>query len=176
MPRVSMCSRSAQRQRPVGGHLKRVEGGVGSPQIAAIRRRPLHRNLVVTFARQRTPRPLCALRTEAPSVVRVLTQMGEIRYRLHKPSSREERDAKASRRIEDHAMVTVDEFSRLVSAIYGSAIDPDNWMVALAEICRAVDATGGGLLIADGTTRHVMNANVPLEAMEPYSEYYRHID
>jgi DNA-binding CsgD family transcriptional regulator/PAS domain-containing protein len=102
--------------------------------------------------------------------------MGEIGYRLDKASGREECRAEASRRIEDHTMVTVDEFSRLVSGIYSSAIDPDNWVVALAAVCRAVDATGGGLLIAEGTTRRVMNANVPLEAMEPYGEYYRHID
>lgn len=73
-------------------------------------------------------------------------------------------------------MVTVEEFSRLVSAIYASAIDPDRWVVALGEVGRAVDATGGGLLIADGTTRRVMNANVPPEAMQAYGEYYRHID
>jgi DNA-binding CsgD family transcriptional regulator/PAS domain-containing protein len=102
--------------------------------------------------------------------------MGEISYRLHEAASKEECHSEASRRIEDRTMVTVDEFSRLVSAVYASAIDPDNWVVALAEVRRAVDATGGGLLIADGTTRRVMNANVPPEAMKTYSEYYRHID
>jgi DNA-binding CsgD family transcriptional regulator len=73
-------------------------------------------------------------------------------------------------------MVTVEDFSRLVSGIYSSAISPDNWMLALAEVRRAVDATGDGLLIADGSARRVMNANVPPEAMTSYSEYYRHID
>ena len=73
-------------------------------------------------------------------------------------------------------MVTLDEFSRLVSAIYTSAINPDNWVVALTEVRRAVDAVGDGLLISDGTTRRVLNADVPAEAMKSYSEYYRHID
>jgi DNA-binding CsgD family transcriptional regulator/PAS domain-containing protein len=102
--------------------------------------------------------------------------MGEISYRLHEAASKEECHSEASRRIEDRTMVTVDEFSRLVSAVYASAIDPDNWVVALAEVRRAVDATDGGLLVADGNTRRVMNANVPPEAMKTYSEYYRHID
>jgi DNA-binding CsgD family transcriptional regulator/PAS domain-containing protein len=102
--------------------------------------------------------------------------MGEISYRLQNASSKEEWHAEAGRRIEDHTMVTIDEFSRLVSAIYASAIDPDNWVEALAEVNRAVDATGGGLLIGNGTTRRVLNANVPPEAIESYSEYYRHID
>jgi len=102
--------------------------------------------------------------------------MGEIRYRLHEAASKEECRSEASRRIENRTMVTVDEFSRLVSAVYASAIDPDNWVVALGEVRRALDATGDGLLIADGTTRRVMNANVPPEAMKTYSEYYRHID
>jgi DNA-binding CsgD family transcriptional regulator len=73
-------------------------------------------------------------------------------------------------------MVTVDDFSRLVSGIYASATSPDNWVLALGEVRRALDATGDGLLIADGNTRQVMNANVPPEAMAGYNEYYRHID
>jgi DNA-binding CsgD family transcriptional regulator len=73
-------------------------------------------------------------------------------------------------------MVTVEDFSRLVSGIYRSAISPDNWVLALGEVRRALDATGDGLLIADGNTRQVVNANVPPEAMAGYNEYYRHID
>ncbi|HYZ67138.1 MAG TPA: helix-turn-helix transcriptional regulator [Mycobacterium sp.] len=73
-------------------------------------------------------------------------------------------------------MVTIDEFSRLVAAIYSSAVDPDHWVPALAEVCRAVDATGAGLLIGDRTTRRVLSANVPPEARETYSAYYHHID
>ena len=73
-------------------------------------------------------------------------------------------------------MVTVEDFSRLVTGIYRSAINPDYWVVALAEVSRAVDAIGGGLLIADGTARQVLNTNVPPEAKKSYSEHYRHID
>jgi DNA-binding CsgD family transcriptional regulator len=73
-------------------------------------------------------------------------------------------------------MVTVEDFSRLVSGIYTSAISPEDWVVAIAEVSRAVGATGGGMLIADGTTRSIISAAVPLEARSSYGEYYRHID
>jgi DNA-binding CsgD family transcriptional regulator len=73
-------------------------------------------------------------------------------------------------------MVTVEDFSRLVSAIYTSAISPEDWVVAMAEVSRAVGATGGGMLIADGDSRSIISAAVPLEARSSYAEYYRHID
>jgi DNA-binding CsgD family transcriptional regulator len=73
-------------------------------------------------------------------------------------------------------MVTVEDFSRLVSGIYTSAISPQHWVVAIAEVSRAVGATGGGMLIADATTRSIINAAVPLEARSSYGEYYRHLD
>ena len=73
-------------------------------------------------------------------------------------------------------MVTLDEFSRVVSEIYASTISPANWPVALTEISRLLDATGGGLLTADGTARSIMSAAVPSDAQQSYGEYYRHID
>jgi DNA-binding CsgD family transcriptional regulator/PAS domain-containing protein len=73
-------------------------------------------------------------------------------------------------------MVTLDAFSRVVSEIYASTISPTNWPVALNEISRLLDATGGGMLTADGTTRSIMSAAVPSDAQQSYGEYYRHID
>jgi DNA-binding CsgD family transcriptional regulator len=73
-------------------------------------------------------------------------------------------------------MVTVEDFSRLVSGIYAAAVTPQHWLGAIAQVSRAVGATGGGMLIADGTTRSIINAAVPLEARSRYGEYYRHLD
>lgn len=73
-------------------------------------------------------------------------------------------------------MVTIDEFSRVVSAIYASSIHPANWKVALTEISRILDASGCALLVGAGKSRSVMTATVPEEASTPYSEYYYTID
>ena len=73
-------------------------------------------------------------------------------------------------------MVTVDEFSRLVSEIYTSSINPENWSVALTDISRTLDATGSALLLGEGPGRSVMTASVPQEAHGVYVQYYRPID
>ena len=46
----------------------------------------------------------------------------------------------------DVAMVTVDEFSRLVSGIYAAAAAPQRWERALRDIHRTMGGTGGALL------------------------------
>ena len=73
-------------------------------------------------------------------------------------------------------MVTVDEFSRLVSGIYRSAVSPDDWVVALNDIRCTVGAIGAGLSVDEGTSRRMTNVNVPAEAMTSYGEYYQYID
>lgn len=73
-------------------------------------------------------------------------------------------------------MVTIDDFSRIVSALSTSAIHPENWVVAMAELARTLDAMGGGVLIADGTAPSIMTTSMPQEATTTYGEYYRHID
>jgi DNA-binding CsgD family transcriptional regulator len=73
-------------------------------------------------------------------------------------------------------MVTIDDFSRLVSAIYTSAITPENWIVAMTEIRRALDATGGALVLADETNRSIKSASLPPEAGKAYGEYYCQLD
>jgi DNA-binding CsgD family transcriptional regulator len=73
-------------------------------------------------------------------------------------------------------MVAIDDFSRIVSAVYGSAHTPDNWIVALEEVSRTLGGTGAGLLLGDGTSRSVMSASVPAEARTIYSEYYCQFD
>ena len=73
-------------------------------------------------------------------------------------------------------MVTIDDFSRIVSAIYGSALTPANWAAAMADIRRTLDAQSAGLLLSDGRSRHVKNASVAAEAKSTYSGYYHQID
>ena len=55
-------------------------------------------------------------------------------------------------------MVGIDDFSRIVSAIYASAITPENWIVAMADVRRTLDAQSAGLLVADGAGRSIKSA------------------
>ena len=73
-------------------------------------------------------------------------------------------------------MVTLDEFSRLVSGFYRSAVDPGEWVSALDAVRRTVGATCGGLSITDGTYRRLTNVNVPGEALASYDTYYQYLD
>ena len=73
-------------------------------------------------------------------------------------------------------MVTIDDFSRIVSAIYASALTPENWIVALADIRRTLDGQGAGLSLADGNSRSIKAGSVPPEALKTYREYYCQID
>lgn len=74
-------------------------------------------------------------------------------------------------------MITIDEFSRVVSEVYASSMDPANWTVAMAEISRVLDATGSGLVVGAGSGCSVMlGAGMPAEAVETYGQYYYAID
>jgi len=73
-------------------------------------------------------------------------------------------------------MVTLDEFSRLVSGFYRSAVDPAEWVPTLDAVRRTAGATCGGLSITDGTYRRLTNVNVPDEAMASYDTYYQYLD
>jgi DNA-binding CsgD family transcriptional regulator len=74
------------------------------------------------------------------------------------------------------AVVGIDDFSRIVSAIYASALTPENWIVAMADIRRTLDAQSAGLLLADGAGRSIKSASLPPDAQNAYSEYYCQID
>jgi DNA-binding CsgD family transcriptional regulator len=74
------------------------------------------------------------------------------------------------------AVVGIDDFSRIVSAIYASALTPDNWIVAMADVRRTLDAQSAGLLLADGSGRSIKSASLPSDAQKAYLEYYRQID
>jgi DNA-binding CsgD family transcriptional regulator len=74
------------------------------------------------------------------------------------------------------AVVGIDDFSRIVSAIYASALAPENWVVAMADVRRTLDAQSAGLLLADGAGRSIKSASLPPEAQKAYLDYYREID
>jgi DNA-binding CsgD family transcriptional regulator len=73
-------------------------------------------------------------------------------------------------------VVGIDDFSRIVSAIYASALTPENWIVAMADVRRTLDAQSAGLLMADGAGRSIKSASLAPEARKAYLEYYRQID
>jgi DNA-binding CsgD family transcriptional regulator len=73
-------------------------------------------------------------------------------------------------------VVGIDDFSRIVSAIYASALTPENWIVAMADVRRTLGAQSAGLLLADGSGRSIKSASLPPEAQKAYLEYYRQID
>ena len=58
-------------------------------------------------------------------------------------------DARVGQRIGDAAMVTVEDFSRLVSGIYAAAVTPQHWESAIREFIVTLDGTrASALLIA----------------------------
>ncbi len=73
-------------------------------------------------------------------------------------------------------MVTVDDFSRLVSGIYAAAVTPRHWLQAIHDIHRVLDATGGAMVVADGSARSNLSTSLSSDARKSYDEYYRHID
>jgi DNA-binding CsgD family transcriptional regulator/PAS domain-containing protein len=74
------------------------------------------------------------------------------------------------------AVVGIDDFSRIVSAIYASALTPENWIVAMADVRRTLDAQSAGLLLADESGRSIKSASLAPEAQKTYLDYYRQID
>jgi hypothetical protein len=73
-------------------------------------------------------------------------------------------------------MVSIDDFSRVVSAIYTAASTPEHWDVAIGEVQRALDGTCGALLVADAMSRSVRSSTLPADAAKSYMEYYFAID
>jgi DNA-binding CsgD family transcriptional regulator len=73
-------------------------------------------------------------------------------------------------------MVTIDEFSRLVSHVYAASISPANWTQALSDISLVLDAIGSGIITASGGDRAPLCSTIPAEALVTYRAYYREID
>ena len=73
-------------------------------------------------------------------------------------------------------MVTVADFSRLVSDIYAAATSPQYWERALHEIHRSMGGTGGGLMMADGATWSIHKSILSVKVAQDYAEHYCRLD
>jgi DNA-binding CsgD family transcriptional regulator len=73
-------------------------------------------------------------------------------------------------------MITVDEYSRMVTAIHAAAITPEHWIDAMTVVRQALNSTGSAMVIAEGASRSVKCASIPAEAMQSYLDYYRNVD
>ena len=73
-------------------------------------------------------------------------------------------------------MVTLGEFSRVVSGIYAAATTPHHWERALREIYRTFDGICSGLLMTDGGAWSLDNSTLPAGAAQSYAEYYYRLD
>ena len=112
--------------------------------------------------------------------VQYLIQMNEISLSFQQVDSRfaegNYADGRVGQRIGDPAMVTVEDFSRLVAGIYAAAVTPAHWESALRGIHSTLGGTSGSLLMADGATRSIIGTTLPREAGKSYIEYYHRLD
>ncbi|MDG4664781.1 LuxR C-terminal-related transcriptional regulator [Mycobacterium sp. 236(2023)] len=73
-------------------------------------------------------------------------------------------------------MVAIEDFSRMVSGVYGAAAASDTWACAMAEIRSVFGGLTAAMIETDGTDRIVKSANLSDEAATAYVGYYRNID
>lgn len=73
-------------------------------------------------------------------------------------------------------LVTLDEYSRLVSAIHDAAVTPDHWNAAMTAVRAGVGAVSAALVIAQNESRDIKSANLAPDARQTYLEYYREFD
>jgi len=73
-------------------------------------------------------------------------------------------------------LVTLEEYSRLVSAIHDAAVTPDHWHSTMTAVRACVGGISAGLIIAGNGTRDIKSANLDPDARQEYLEYYREFD
>src|SRR5947199_4135136 len=73
-------------------------------------------------------------------------------------------------------MVTVEDFSRLVSGVYAAAVTPQHWEATIREVHRTMGGLGGSLCMADGAIWSIQNTSMPEHAAKSYSEHFCRID
>lgn len=74
------------------------------------------------------------------------------------------------------AMVSLGDFSRIVSAIHAAAITPQHWIGAMEAARATFASTSAALITADGESRVINSAFLPLEAERAYRAHYRRVD
>ncbi len=80
---------------------------------------------------------------------------------------------------ECRTMVSVSNFSQLVSSIYAAAVTTGRWDETLAEVVDAFDGTGGALAIAQAAPDMAeiqVNVGTDAAAKRAYNEYYGRLD
>ncbi len=73
-------------------------------------------------------------------------------------------------------MVTLGEYSQMVSAIHAAAVTPDHWIAAMETMRTVFDSTSAGMITAEGASRQITSAYLPDDAKRAYSDYYRQVD
>lgn len=73
-------------------------------------------------------------------------------------------------------MATLDDFSRIVAAVYGSVLEPENWTAALGDLRHTLDVHSCALIQADGNGRSVQAAHLAPQVRLDYEQYYHRID
>ncbi|MCV7421144.1 helix-turn-helix transcriptional regulator [Mycobacterium yunnanensis] len=72
--------------------------------------------------------------------------------------------------------VTLQDYSRLVSAIHDAAVTPDHWNDAMTAACASMGGISAALVIAENGTRAPKSANLAPDAHRTYLEYYCEFD
>jgi DNA-binding CsgD family transcriptional regulator len=73
-------------------------------------------------------------------------------------------------------MVTIEEYSRIVSTVHSAAITPEHWFDAMALIRHTFGATSGAVIVNDGAGRTIKCASLSPDAMLAYGDYYHAVD
>ncbi|MGH3644465.1 MAG: helix-turn-helix transcriptional regulator [Mycobacterium sp.] len=73
-------------------------------------------------------------------------------------------------------MVSLSDFSRIVSAIHAAAITPHHWIEAMEAVRGTFGSTSAGMITVDGTSRVINSAYLPPDAERTYRDHYRSID
>ena len=73
-------------------------------------------------------------------------------------------------------LVTLDEYSRLVSAIHDAAVTPDHWNAAMTAVRACLGGISAALVIAENGSRDIKSANLAPDARQTYLDYYREFD
>jgi DNA-binding CsgD family transcriptional regulator len=79
-------------------------------------------------------------------------------------------------RVGDAGVVSVDDFSKMVSAVYACAVEPARMDESITTIYQTLGAKGGALLVAHGAVRNQIAAVLPADAAQTYRQYYWRVD
>src|SRR5690242_20398738 len=74
-------------------------------------------------------------------------------------------------------MVTIEQFSQIVTAVHDATLTPQRWVDALELVRTTMGATSSGLISGGQGYRDVRHCSVPdAPAMQAYQAHYRPLD